>query len=316
MEIIEGIDRYNNAMGGTCVTVGTFDGLHVGHRKIMDVLVRQAREEGLRSVVVTFDPHPRQVLSPDSKLKFVLTRREKEEMFAALGIDVLVIHPFSRAFAALSAKEFLSGVLKDRLMMRRLVKGFNNHFGCDRLSDLGEIQRLGEECGFSVTQVGAECRGGVSASSTLVRRLIGDGSMEDAAAILGYDYFFEGEVVHGRMIGRTIGFPTANINIGDDSKILPRTGAYVAAVKVDNDVKPWPTILNVGSNPTVNNVDDRVFLEAHLIGFDGDLYGRRVRVSVLHRLRDEVKFGTLSQLKRQLQHDTEAAQSFICQYAS
>ncbi len=313
MEVIEDIGQYNWE-GGACVTVGTFDGLHIGHRKIIKELVQNARSCGLRSVVITFDPHPRQVLAKGSVVRFVLTRKEKVEMMSTLGVDVLIIHPFSKEFAALTAKDFLVDMLCARLNMKCLVKGFNNHFGCDRLSDLDALETLGSEHGFEVVEVAEECHGGVTCSSTVVRRMIAEGRMGAASAVLGYDYFVEGTVVHGRMIGRTIGFPTANVYIGDDSKILPRPGAYVATVEFDGS--KWPAILNIGSNPTVNDECDRVFLEAHLIGFEGDLYGRRIRVNVLRHIRNEVKFGSLSELKQQLQQDEQVAVSVIAQYAS
>ncbi len=313
MEIVEGIENYHPDLP-TCVTVGTFDGLHIGHRKIIKELVQIAESEGIRSVVITFDPHPRQVLAKGSVVRFVLTREEKVEMMSTLGVDVLIIHPFSKEFAALTAKDFLVDMLCARLNMKFLVKGFNNHFGSDRLSDLSALESLGSEYGFEVVEVDEESRGGVTCSSTAVRRMIAEGRMTSASAILGYYYFVEGTVVHGRMIGRTIGFPTANVYIGDDSKILPRPGAYVATVDLDG--KLWPAILNIGSNPTVNEECDRVFLEAHIIGFDGDIYGRRIRVNVLRHIRNEVKFGSLSELKEQLQKDKQMAVQVISQYAS
>lgn len=313
MEIIEGIENYHPD-APTCVTVGTFDGLHIGHRKIIKELVQIAESEGLRSVVITFDPHPRQVLAKGAVVRFVLTREEKVEMMSTLGVDVLVIHPFSREFAALTAKDFLVDMLCARLNMKFLIKGFNNHFGCDRLSDFDALDALGTEHGFGVVEVEEECRGGVTCSSTAVRRMIAEGRMTSASAILGYYYFVDGTVVHGRMIGRTIGFPTANVYIGDDSKILPRPGAYVATVDLDG--KTLPAILNIGSNPTVNDDSDRVFLEAHILDFEGDIYGRRIRVNVLRHIRNEVKFGSLDELKAQLQQDVEFAREVIAQYAS
>lgn len=313
MEIVEGIENYHPD-APTCVTVGTFDGLHVGHRKIIRELVQIAENEGLRSVVITFDPHPRQVLAKGAVVRFVLTREEKVELMSTLGVDVLVIHPFSKEFAALTAKDFLVDVLCARLNMKCLVKGFNNHFGCDRLSDFGALYALGTEHGFDVVEVGKECRDGVTCSSTAARRMIAEGKMSSASAILGYYYYVNGTVVHGRMIGRTIGFPTANVYIGDDSKILPRPGAYVATVVLDG--KTWPAILNIGSNPTVNDDSDRVFLEAHILDFEGDIYGRHIRVNVLRHIRNEVKFGSLDELKAQLQHDVEYARGVIAQCAS
>jgi riboflavin kinase/FMN adenylyltransferase len=308
MEVVEGIDRYDCNDRPSCVTVGTFDGLHIGHRRIIGELVDVARREGLRSVVLTFDPHPRQVLMPGEDVRFVLTRREKVEMFASLGVDVLVIHPFSRKFAALCAKDFLVDVLCGRFGMRHLVKGFNNHFGSDRLSDVDAIRALGCEHGFAVTQVSAECSGGVSASSTIVRRLITEGNMEEAAKILGYSFFVEGRVVHGRQIGRSIGFPTANLNVGDSSKILPCSGAYVASVEYDGKI--WRAVLNIGSNPTVNSDDSKLFLEVHIIDFDADIYDRLIKVNILHRIRGEMVFGSLDELRAQIMRDREVALAF------
>lgn len=313
MEIIEGIENFHPD-APTCVTVGTFDGLHIGHRKIIKELVQIAGSEGLISVVITFDPHPRQVLAKGSVVRFVLTRQEKIDMLSNLGVDVLIIHPFSQEFAALTAKDFLVDMLCARLNMKFLIKGFNNHFGSDRLSNFGALDALGAEHGFGVVEVEEECRGGVTCSSTAVRRMIAEGRMTSASAILGYYYFVDGTVVHGRMIGRTIGFPTANVYIGDDSKILPRPGAYVATVVLDG--KTLPAILNIGSNPTVNDDSDRVFLEAHILDFEGDIYGRRIRVNVLRHIRNEVKFGSLDELKAQLQEDVEFARGVIAQYAS
>ena len=169
MEIVEGIENYHPDLP-TCVTVGTFDGLHIGHRKIIKELVQIAESEGIRSVVITFDPHPRQVLAKGSVVRFVLTREEKVEMMSTLGVDVLIIHPFSKEFAALTAKDFLVDMLCARLNMKFLVKGFNNHFGSDRLSDLAALESLGSEYGFEVVEVDEESRGGVTCSSTAVRR--------------------------------------------------------------------------------------------------------------------------------------------------
>ena len=244
MEIVEGIENYHPDLP-TCVTVGTFDGLHIGHRKIIKELVQIAESEGIRSVVITFDPHPRQVLAKGSVVRFVLTREEKVEMMSTLGVDVLIIHPFSKEFAALTAKDFLVDMLCARLNMKFLVKGFNNHFGSDRLSDLAALESLGSEYGFEVVEVDEESRGGVTCSSTAVRRMIAEGRMGAASAILGYDYFVDGTVVHGRMIGRTIGFPTANVYIGDEK-------ACVKMWKVDA-VQPvvntaWPILQAPSAN--------------------------------------------------------------------
>ena len=308
MEVVYGIDNYTSGQP-SCVTVGTFDGLHIGHRKILRCLVDTARASGLRSVVITFDPHPRQVLCPGAPVAFVLTQAEKIEAFGGLGIGCLVVHPFSMEFAGLSAEEFLHHTLVSRLNMRHLVKGFNNHFGCDRLSDVSSIRMIGSRAGFGVTQVEAEKSGDVQASSTLLRQLIKKGSVRDANRILGYPFPISGVVAHGRRIGRRIGFPTANIDVGDACKLIPAAGVYAAVAEIGG--RMYAVMLNIGSNPTVNSDGSVLMLEAHIIGYSGDLYGRRICVRLIEHLREECKFPSLDALQVQLKSDQESV-SAIC----
>lgn len=306
--MVYGIDSYTGS-ADTCVTVGTFDGLHIGHRKIFETLSGIAHRENLRSVVITFDPHPRQVLAPGVDVSFVLTQREKVEAFRSMGIDCLIVHPFSRGFASLTAQQFLQDTLVNRLKMKHLVKGFNNHFGSDRLSDISAIRNIGGQAGFQVSEVSAEAADGMQASSTLVRNLIQDGQIAEANRILGYHFPISGTVQHGRMIGRTIDFPTANISVNDRSKIIPKPGAYAAVAMVDGDI--YPTMLNIGSNPTVNSDSSKLTLEAHLVGYQGDLYDSELSLRVIRRLREERKFPSLDALKCQLMEDRDEV-SAIC----
>lgn len=308
MEVVYGIDNYRSD-SPSCVTVGTFDGLHIGHREILRRLVDISRAEGLRSVAITFDPHPRQVLAPGVPVNFVLTRREKLDAFRDTGVDCLIVHPFSHEFASLKAEEFLQDLLCKRLNMRHLVKGFNNHFGADRLSSPDAIRDIGVRCGFDVTQVSAESTDGVQVSSTLIRKLVSEGQVYDASRLLGYFYPISGVVAHGREIGRTMGFPTANIMLDDSCKILPAPGAYAAVAMLDG--REFPTMLNIGSNPTVNSDGSRMTLEAHLIGFSGDLYGSVLSLRLIERLREERRFPSLDALRAQLEKDSAATIS-IC----
>lgn len=288
----------------TCVTVGTFDGLHLGHGQILSILKQTAEKENLKSVVVTFRPHPRQVLFPKTKVNFVLSEKEKLLKFSQTGIDFLVIMPFSLEFASLTAKEFLTDILVKKLGMKHLIKGFNNHFGKDRLSDIDKIKEIGFQYGFSASQVGnLVLEGGVSASSTLVRKLLTEGSVDEASKILGYDFFFTGKVVHGKHIGTSIGFPTANILIEDENKIIPKSGVYASLTTINSVV--YPVMLNIGHNPTVNGNLEKTFLEAHIIGFDSDIYGQEISLVLKQRIRDEIKFPSLEDLKKRLNDDKQ-----------
>lgn len=302
MEVIYGIGSYAS-VEPSCVTVGTFDGLHIGHRKILDQLISISASKGLRSVVLTFDPHPRQILAPDQPVSFVLTQQEKIDAFRKAGIDCLVVHPFSMAFASLQAKEFLEDMLCNKLKMKHLVKGFNNHFGCDRLSDVESVSAIGKQAGFDVTQVDAQDSKGVQASSTLLRQLLKQGDISHTRDILGRMFPISGKVVHGRMIGRSIGFPTANISINDPCKIIPAAGVYAAVADIDG--RMWPAMLNIGSNPTVNGISSQLLLEAHIVGYQGDLYDRTLGLELVERIRSEQKFPSLDALKLQLMADRE-----------
>lgn len=316
MKVVHGIENFDSGIS-TCITVGTFDGLHIGHRKIIETLKRTSKSEKLKSVVVTFAPHPRQVLFPGVEVYFLLTPQEKQEMIASQDIDYLVIHPFSKDFAALTAHDFLVGKLCRYIGMRHLIKGFNNHFGCDRLTDIDSVRTLGHTVGFDVTEVNAQTNGETYVSSTLARRCIADGNIQQANQILGYHYFISGKVVHGRMIGRTIGFPTANIDIGNTSKLLPAPGAYAAFVDINKHT--MPAMMNIGSNPTVNTDSSVTYIEVHIIGFSGNLYGCNLRIYLIRRLRPELKFDNIDQLRSRLSADVSNTlaifqQSFVQNY--
>lgn len=302
MQIIRGIESFPEGIS-SCVTIGTFDGLHIGHKLILQQLISKAAEMGLKSAVITFDPHPRQVLAPGAKVDFVLSQDEKIEAFSRTGIDYLIIHPFSMEFASLSARSFIADVLCKKLGMRHLIKGFNNHFGKDRLSDISIISQYGKEMGFTATEVQRQSLGSISASSTAVRELIRQGEVDRAAQILGYEFMFSGNVVHGRHIGTQLGFPTANIEIPDPNKIVPMPGVYKGITMLGR--RPYPVMLNIGSNPTVNPDSSKTLIEAHIIGYSGDLYGKRVTITLNRRIRSEQKFDSLKSLRKQLEKDRE-----------
>lgn len=312
MKIVRGIENFCYDYN-TCITIGTFDGLHIGHQQILSTLTNIAKNNNLKSVAITFDPHPRQILMPDKKVNFVLTQHEKIKAFEKIGIDFLIIHPFSKEFAALSAREFLKDILCGKLNMKHLIKGFNNHFGKDRLSDISVIKQYGKEFGFDVTEVNKRTLNGISASSTVVREMILSGDVEKAAMILNYKFMFTGIVVHGKHLGSQIGFPTANISIEDNNKIIPKAGVYAATTTING--KQYDVMLNIGSNPTVNADNTKTFLEAHIVDFSGDIYGKEITLELYKRIRDEHKFASIDELKQQLTKDKLMLKTILHQTA-
>ena len=301
MEIFYGIEKFAEVNRcGMCVSVGTFDGLHIGHRLILQTLVQTAQAKGLKSLVLTFDPHPRKVLFPEKDLNLILSPEEKIEMFAATGVDFLVIHPFTKDFAAVNSSDFMENVMVGKLGMRHLVSGFNNHFGCDRMGDVEVLKQYGRRFGFEVSRLDAAMLNGISASSTFVRNALLDGDVSAASAVLGYSYYISGTVVHGRHIGTQIGFPTANIKPDCDDKLIPKAGVYSANVQVEGCL--YQSVVNIGENPTISDSNSTT-IEAYIIDFEGDIYGKNVRVYLSCRIRDQKKFSDLEQLAEAIRND-------------
>ena len=301
MEIFYGIDKFSESQKcGTCVAVGTFDGLHVGHRPIVQTLVETASKKGLKSLILTFDPHPRKVLFPDRGLNLILSPEEKVEVLSTTGIDYLVVHHFDKNFASINSEDFMNKVMVGKLGMRHLVSGFNNHFGCDRMGDVEVLQQYGRRFGFEVSRLDAAMLNGISASSTSVRNALMEGDVTSAASILGYSYYISGTVVHGRHIGTQIGFPTANIKPDCADKLIPKAGVYAASVQVEGNL--FQSVVNIGENPTISDSNNTT-IEAYILDFDGDIYGKNVRVYLYRRIRDQKKFSNLEQLALAIEND-------------
>ena len=306
MEIFYGIETFAaKHISGTCVSVGTFDGLHIGHRLIVQTLVETAKKRGLKSLILTFDPHPRKVLFPERDLNLILSPDEKTEVLATTGVDFLIIHPFSRDFAAVNSSDFMQKVLVGQLGMRHLVSGFNNHFGCDRMGDTETLNRYGKDFGFEISRIDAAQLDGISASSTFVRNALIDGDVQKAAEILGYSFYITGKVVHGRKIGTKIGFPTANVMRDCHDKIIPKDGVYAAGVQVRG--KLYSSVVNIGENPTVSN-SGITTIEAYIIDFEENIYDEDVRVFFYRRIRDQRKFNNLNELTEAIKRDIVEAE--------
>jgi len=287
------------------VTVGNFDGVHLGHRAIFKKIRQAAAEQGGVSVVVTFAPHPLKVLAPERDFRLITTYAEKERLIAESGIDVLVIIPFSREFADIPAENFVRDLLAGRIGMKSLVVGFDYVFGRNRSGDVDMLRRLGEELGFAVTvldQVGNEKTG---FSSSMVRELISTGDVQGVVPLLGRYFSVGGEVVHGFHRGKQLGFPTANIKV--EEELLPKPGVY--AVKVEGDGWVCDGACNIGNNPTFYGLTETV--EVHLLDFDADLYGSRLRVYFVERIRDDREFPDIFLLLEAIRNDVSRCREIL-----
>ena len=288
------------------VTIGTFDGVHLGHQKIITQITAAARDKDCDSLVLTFFPHPRMVLQKGTEMKQLNTIEEKTMLLEQLGVDHLVIHPFDKAFSRMTAEEFVKVVLVDTFRLKKIIIGYDHRFGRNRTADINDLITFGETYGFEVAQISAEELNDVSISSTKIRTALNEGNIELANNYLGYPYAVTGEVVKGQQLGRTIGYPTANISVREDYKLIPQNGVYV--VKSTIQGKTVFGMMNIGNRPTVNGTSQTI--EVHFLDFEQDLYNQTISVSLLKRLRSEQKFPSLDALKAQLLQDKNDSASF------
>ena len=294
--------------GTYAATIGFFDGVHKGHQFLMERLEKEAVKRGLKSMVITFERHPRQVVQGDWKPELLTELHEKLKLLKATNIDVVVVLRFNRQMAGLSAGEFMQ-LMHDRLGVRMLLTGYDNRFGHDRTEGFEDYQRYGQELGIEVMGGEALTVGEQNISSSLVRRLLKAGNVEEATRCLGRPYGIGGQVVHGEQIGRTIGFPTANL-LPDDNKLIPQDGVYAVMVDLDNGVRKQG-IMNIGTRPTFNGTTRT--LETNLLETVGDLYGQRIFIHFIGRLRSEQHFPSADALAEQIQKDIDQAKDILNQ---
>ena len=291
----------------TVVTIGTFDGVHLGHKKIIERLVAQAKISDYESVVLTFFPHPRMVIQENTDVKLLNTISERAQIFQETGLDSLIVHPFTKVFSRLAAEEFVEQVLVKALHTKHIIIGHDHRFGRNRTADITHLRNFGEHFGFEVSEITVQEINHVAISSTKIRNALAEGKIEVANAYLGYDYMLTGTIVRGNGIGKTIGYPTANIHIPEDYKLIPKIGSYVISSYLDG--KKVFGMMNIGKNPTVNGRKQTI--EVHFFDINQDLYGQAVQISLLSHLRDEKKFPTVEILKNQLQKDKQKSLQFI-----
>lgn len=309
MRKVKNLENYKSSHP-TVVTIGTFDGVHIGHQKIIKRLINTGKLEGLKSVILTFFPHPRMVLQKDSNIKLINTIKERHDILDDLGLDYLLIKKFTQEFSRLSAEEFVKRILVDKINAKRVIIGYDHRFGRNRNADINDLKTFGDTYGFEVEEISAQDIDDVSVSSTKIRNAILEGDIKKANAYLGYRFMLSGEVTKGKGLGKQLRFPTANIEIDEDYKIIPKQGAYIIASKIEDTTIYG--MMNIGMNPTVNG--SKQTIEVHFFDFNKDLYGKTIQIDLLHRIRDEEKFESLEALKLQLGKDKETALDYIAKY--
>ena len=296
-------------LSNSVVTIGTFDGVHIGHKKIINRLVNIAKQENLQAVVLTFFPHPRMVVQSDTKIKMLNTIDEKNMLLEQQGIDHLVIKKFTKDFSRLSAQEYVRKVLVETLHVKHIIIGYDHHFGRNRTANIHDLKAFGKIYNFKVTEILAQEIDEVTISSTKIRQALNTGDVKTANTFLGYNFMISGTVIKGKGIGRTLNFPTANINISEDYKLIPKHGVYVVKTRILNTTVFG--MMNIGVNPTVNGKLRSI--EIHFFYFSQDIYGVYLEIEILKRLREEQKFDSLAELEKQLLKDAVVSKQFLQQ---
>ena len=289
------------------ITIGTFDGVHLGHKSILEKMKNATQNNQYESLVLTFFPHPRMVLQQDSSIKLLNTIDEKATLLEKFGIDNLIIHPFDEAFSNLSAEEFVKDILVDKLNIHKIIIGHDHRFGKNRTADINDLIAFGKKYSFEVEQINAHEIDEIAISSTKIRKALVEGNIKLANQYLGYSYYISGKVVDGKKIGRTIGYPTANIQINENYKLLPKNGVYVVSSEIDNVL--YFGMMNIGKNPTIGENDQSI--EVHFFNLNEDIYNKNLQILILEHIREEQKFNSLSELQAQLDKDKLFAPNYI-----
>lgn len=309
MKVYNDINQFQ-AVKNAIVTVGTFDGVHLGHQAIFRRMVEDARKIGGQTVVVTFHPHPRMVLNIDSQhLRFITTQEQKLRLIEKTGIDHVIIIEFTRAFSRTSSEEFIKNYIVDKIKPARLVVGYDHHFGKNRMGDFKLLYDLSLKYNFKLERIPAQDVEHIAVSSTKIRKALEAGDVKKANKLLGYEYTICGTVVHGNAMGRKIGFPTANLAIDEQYKLIHAPGVY--ACRVTHKGSIYQGMSNIGFRPTVGS--DNLTIEAHIFDFDQEIYGDELCISFVDRIRDEHRFESLEALSHQLEKDKKHALALLKQ---
>jgi len=289
------------------VTIGTFDGVHVGHKAILKRVVETAKKENLDSVVLTFFPHPRMVLQQITDIKLINTIDERTQLLEKSGLDHLVIHPFTHAFSRLTALEYVRDILVNSLRAKKIIIGYDHRFGRNRNANIEDLKEFGRTYNFEVEEISAKEIDDVAISSTKIRKALNEGDIETTNSYLGYNFMISGEVVQGKAIGRTINYPTANLKLKENYKLIPKNGVYVVQSKIDSE--KFFGITSIGTNPTVGGTEKTI--ETHFLDFNNDLYGKEITIEFLKFIRDEDTFNSVELLRQEIVKDENFAKQYI-----
>lgn len=306
LETVYNISDFNPTQE-TYVTIGTFDGVHIGHQKIIKKLVDEARLNGKKSVLLTFFPHPRMVLQKEVSVKLINTIHERIDLLEKIGLDYLIIHPFSREFSRLTALDFVRDILINQLKTSKLIIGYDHHFGKNREGNIEQLTEYSHIYNFEIEEIPAQDIDSVAVSSTKIRNALKDGNLKTANNYLGYLFPLKGKIVKGNNIGSKIGFPTANISVEEDYKLIPKSGVYLVKSKIEN--RNFYGMMNIGNRPTINGKHQTI--EVNFFDFSDNLYGNTITTELIYFIREERKFDSIDTLTTQLKIDKNFCLNYI-----
>ena len=300
MRIFDNLKSYSSKKE-SILTIGTFDGVHIGHNKILKRLIQDSKKNNLSSLVMTFFPHPRMILNKSHDIKMIDTISEKINLLEKTGLDNLIIHPFDNNFSKIRAKEFVEEILVKKLKIKEIIIGYDHKFGKDREASVEDLKKFGQDYMFNVKEIPAEEIDSIAISSTKIRDAILNGEIEKCNKFLGRNFILTGKVVYGDGLGKKIDFPTANIEIKETYKIIPKNGVYLVKTKINSNT--YFGMMNIGIRPTVGGTNKS--LEIHFFNFKDNIYGKNVSIEIIKKIRDEEKFSSIDQLKIQLKKDEQ-----------
>ena len=302
--------EFSKPLGNTVITIGTFDGVHIGHRKIIKRIVESAENSALESAVLTFFPHPRMVLQKEVGIELINTIEERKQILENTGVDHLIVHPFTRAFSRLTAQEYIEEVLVKKLQAKKVIIGYDHRFGRNRNADIEDLRKYGEKYGFEVEEISKQDVDEVAVSSTKIRKALQEGDVEKANTYLGSNFLLTGTIVKGKGLGKDLGFPTANLKIEETYKLIPKTGVYVVKALIDD--QEFFGMMNIGYNPTVGGSEKTI--ETYFFNLDKNLYGKKLQIEMLKRIREEKKFSGVEELIEAMKEDQAFSENYIHQF--